>query len=170
MGWTDAEIQQVKTLWNEGLGGSQIADALGKRRNGVQGLIYRLRQKGEKLEARSTNNYETSSKQRSIRARKKHNGKRTPAQRDWARGDQPPTEEVPPVKTEQHLIRAIGQLDVPFLENTGCKWPAWPPTEKSGPCCGLPKKGGPWCPFHASVAWSQSEGVRKRVRGMRGWP
>src|SRR5689334_16264050 len=43
MGWTDERVEQLKSLWNEGLSASQIARALGSvTRNAVIGKVHRL--------------------------------------------------------------------------------------------------------------------------------
>src|SRR3954470_5061502 len=43
MGWTDERVEQLKSLWNDGLSASQIARVLGSvTRNAVIGKVHRL--------------------------------------------------------------------------------------------------------------------------------
>ncbi len=174
MGWTDAEKQQLRTLWNdEGLDGMAIAAILGKARSGVLGQVYRMRLAGETMAQRATNNFTSSSKQRSQRERRKHaNGHKRPKSVTFSKPEpeefhlELETGSAGTLMDSQHLYRAPGQLDVPFVENTGCKWPGWGPNEKTGTCCGLPRVGKAWCEYHSDIAWSENV---PRKRGRFGW-
>ncbi len=43
MGWTEERVEQLKTLWTEGLSASQIARVMGGvTRNAVIGKVHRL--------------------------------------------------------------------------------------------------------------------------------
>src|SRR5271154_5454753 len=53
MGWTDERVEQLKSLWTEGLSASQIARALGGvTRNAVIGKVHRLGLAGRATPAR----------------------------------------------------------------------------------------------------------------------
>src|ERR1700748_3650211 len=54
MGWTDERVEQLKSLWTEGLSASQIARALGGvTRNAVIGKVHRLGLAGRASPSRS---------------------------------------------------------------------------------------------------------------------
>ena len=54
MGWTDERVDQLKTLWTEGLSASQIARVLGGvTRNAVIGKVHRLGLAGRATPSRS---------------------------------------------------------------------------------------------------------------------
>lgn len=159
-GWTDEEKETVKRRWQEGASASVIAGELKRGRNAVIGLIFRMRQKGESLDARPTVAAVSRNRLRSVRHRKASRPRKAEPPPFALPYDEPEPEHFAGAAMlidRQHLIRARGQLDVPFIDNDGCRWPGWPATEKIGTCCGLPRhvereKVYPYCRVHLDAA------------------
>lgn len=158
---TAEEKATVKRLWNYGESSSRICDLLNAARgteeltrNMIIGYVNRARERGEPFVRRI---FEPAKK---VQRRKR---------RALARQKPPQIEAKPtPPKSSgegeylgkepgaQHLYRAHGQLDVPFIERRvgQCAWPGWGGDERTGTVCGLPTEiERSYCKFHHGVGW-----------------
>src|SRR5438132_10036886 len=109
--WTDDRVEQLKSLWTEGLSASQIARALGGgvTRNAVIGKVHRLGLAGRATPSRSDRPRLSSAPRLSTRA-----------------AYTPP----PPVIEEDPLTLEDGSfVGVLTISNTMCRWPIGDPAE-----------------------------------------
>ena len=170
--WTDERVELLTKLWAEGLSASQIAAQLGGvSRNAVIGKVHRLH-----LSSRGRS---TSSGSRPKKA--SGNGSAKPAakpvtsarivtatigaialqaQFDAAEPTlrhqpRPSTDVVVPISRKLQLIQ---------LSEKTCKWPNGDPLAEDFSFCGNDVgDSGPYCSFHASVAF-QPAAERRRNR------
>jgi len=143
MGWTDERVEQLKTLWGEGLSASQIARALGSvTRNAVIGKVHRLGLAGRAGPARVE-------RPRTSIARKSVVHVAAPA---------PPIVEEDPITLEDGKFATVLTIN-----DRMCRWPIGDPSENEFHFCGRrPKFGSPYCEAHARKAYQPQPQRRDR--------
>ena len=140
MAWTDERVEQLKTLWSEGLSAAQIANKMGGvTRNAVIGKVHRLGLSGRATPA------------------KPQRGCATTERKDEAA--EAPVVEMKPVIPEPDFI-APALLDsgdamtVATIKNNMCKWPIGDPATDDFHFCGQPTSPGKsYCAYHAKMAF-----------------
>ncbi|HEX3653578.1 MAG TPA: GcrA family cell cycle regulator [Rhizomicrobium sp.] len=143
--WTDDRVDQLKSLWTEGLSASQIARALGEgiTRNAVIGKVHRLGLAGRATPSRVDRPRLPSAPRLHIRARE----------------PEPPAVEEEPIQLEDGSY--VGVLTI---NDRMCRWPIGDPSAEEFHFCGRrPKSGSPYCEGHARKAY-QPHQVRDRRR------
>jgi GcrA cell cycle regulator len=142
MGWTEERVEQLKTLWTEGLSASQIARALGGvTRNAVIGKVHRLGLAGRAGPARSE-------RPRSV------------SHKSVVRMAQP---EPPVVEEDPIILEDGGFATVLTINDRMCRWPIGDPAENEFHFCGhKPKSGSPYCEAHARKAYQPAANRRDR--------
>jgi len=146
MSWTDERVDQLKSMWTEGLSASQIARVLGGgvTRNAVIGKVHRLGLAGRAV----------------------------PARVDRPRLPQAPRLTVrshlpePPVVAEDPLVLEDGShATVLTINDRMCRWPIGDPSAEEFHFCGRrPKSGSPYCEAHARKAY-QPQALRRDHKG-----
>ncbi len=145
MGWTDERVEQLRSLWTEGLSASQIARALGGvTRNAVIGKVHRLGLAGRAAPARTDRPRLPSIPKMSTRTY------------------MPP----PPVVEEDPVVFDDGShATVLTINDRMCRWPIGDPSEHEFHFCGRkPKSGSPYCEAHARKAYQPQQQRRDRGR------
>ncbi|HEY1637158.1 MAG TPA: GcrA family cell cycle regulator [Rhizomicrobium sp.] len=142
--WTDERVDQLKSLWTEGLSASQIARALGGvTRNAVIGKVHRLG-----LAGRATPN--RIDRPRLPSAPRLHLRSREP--------------ELPVVEEEPIKLEDGSFVGVMAINDRMCRWPIGDPSAEEFHFCGRnPKTGSPYCEAHARKAY-QPQQIRERRR------
>ena len=145
--WSDDRVEQLKSLWTEGLSASQIARALGGvTRNAVIGKVHRLGLAGR------------ASPTRAERPRVSMSPK-VPSLRSHT----PPA----PVVEEDPLTLADGNFaTVLTISDRMCRWPIGDPSASEFHFCGRsPKSGSPYCEAHARKAYQPQQQHRHKDKG-----
>ena len=159
MSWTDDRVELLKKLWQEGLSASQIAAELGGiTRNAVIGKVHRLGLSGR--------GQPTSSIKRQRRAH-------APAIR------RPRHVSIGNLALQTHLeayseaeirprrdvvVPIAKRLSIYMLTERTCKWPIGDPGTEDFHFCGNDSlESGPYCEYHAGVAYQAPE-PRRRLR------
>ena len=172
MNWTDERVELLRKLWSEGLSASQIAAQLGSvTRNAVIGKVHRLklssrgrttaaapRQKkashgatGSKVSSRSAT--VTRSVTTSIGA--------TALQTQF---DAEPVARYHMRPVENVVVPISRRLQLVQLSERTCKWPNGDPlTEEFSFCGNDAAETGPYCSYHARIAF-QPASERRRSR------
>jgi GcrA cell cycle regulator len=148
MSWTDDRIEQLKSLWTEGLSASHIAKVMGGiSRNAVIGKVHRLglarragAPRGERIRLPSP--------------------PRAPM-----RAHIPQT----PIVEEEPIVLDDGNFaTVLTINDRMCRWPIGDPSKHEFHFCGRkPKSGSPYCDAHARKAY-QPQQIRTEKRRMAG--
>lgn len=141
--WTDDRIEQLKSLWTEGLSGSKIAAALGGiTRNAVIGKATRLGLTGHRPQ------------------RVKATALKAP--KISVRSHIPPT----PIVEEDPLVLADGNhATVLTINDRMCRWPIGDPGDEGFHFCGRgPREGSPYCEAHAEKAYDRAGTKRYQER------
>lgn len=144
MGWTDERVEQLKTMWAEGLSASQIARALGQvTRNAVIGKVHRLGLSGR------------AQPQRVERPRTSAPRVVTPR----------PVLPEPALPAEPLMMADGTHATVSTITTGMCKWPIGDPSEAGFKFCGHKvKPSAPYCEAHARMAYQPSSSKRDRDR------
>src|SRR5215468_10737617 len=141
MDWPAEPVEQLKTLWTEGLSASQIARVLGGvTRNAVIGKVHRLGLAGRAGPARVERPRSAGSHKSQVRLA-------TPE---------------PEIVEEDPIVLEDGRFaTVLTINDRMCRWPIGDPSENQFHFCGRrPKSGSPYCEAHARKAY-QPQVVRR---------
>src|ERR1700674_5423044 len=140
--WSDDRVEQLKTLWTEGLSASQIARVLGGvTRNAVIGKVHRLGLAGRAGPARAERPRSMSS-QSAVRIA----------------APEPEIIEEDPVVLEDGKFATVLTIN-----DRMCRWPIGDPAENEFHFCGRkPKVGSPYCEAHARKAYQPQQQRRDR--------
>jgi GcrA cell cycle regulator len=142
--WTDERVDQLKSLWTEGLSASQIARALGGvTRNAVIGKVHRLGLAGRAAPTRIDRPRLPSAPRLHLRSREP---------------------ELPVVEEEPIKLEDGSFVGVMAINDRMCRWPIGDPSAEEFHFCGRnPKSGSPYCDAHARKAY-QPQQIRERRR------
>lgn len=141
-GWTDEKIVTLKTMWATNKSASVIGAELGFSRNAIIGKARRLR-----LEERPQNH----AAHRAPRARS--NIQRPPAMpRPKQTHQEAPMFECEPIPDTVE-DRTDAACSIFELTPESCRWPCGDPASHDLYFCGRPKKEGPYCPGHSTIAF-----------------
>ncbi len=172
MNWTDERVELLRKLWSEGLSASQIAAQLGGvSRNAVIGKVHRLklssRGRATAAPARQKKASQGSSATKSVTraaTATRHVTTSIGATALQAQFDAEPV--------ARHYIRPVENVVVPIsrrlqlveLTERTCKWPNGDPLTEEFHFCGNDSAdSGPYCTYHARVAF-QPASERRRSR------
>jgi GcrA cell cycle regulator len=135
LGWTDARVETLTTLWRDGLSASQIASALGGvTRNAVIGKLHRLGLSGRGKPA-------TPGRLRASRAPVRTPGARVRSAAPRSAGAAAP--HAPPTD-DPGLVPEVAALTAHV-----CRWPLGDPRAADFSFCGrAAAAGGPYCADH----------------------
>lgn len=171
MNWTDERVELLRKLWSEGLSASQIAAQLGGvSRNAVIGKVHRL-----KLSARGR---ATASPARQKKSSQGSSGVKTAARA--ASTARPMTMTIGATALQaqfdaepvaRQVLRPVANVVVPIsrrlqliqLTERTCKWPNGDPlTEDFNFCGNDAAETGPYCSYHARIAFQPPSERRRR--------
>jgi GcrA cell cycle regulator len=182
MGWTEERVDLLKKLWMEGLSASQIAAELGEgvTRNAVIGKVHRL-----KLSARAKPTSAPARPrptQRTAPRRPATPGAGSSLSSGMSGGMNKPRQgggvmrtqtmgatalaATPEMETQTYVAPDLRELHIPEdqrlsllqLSEATCKWPIGDPLTKDFYFCGQHSlESGPYCDFHARLAYHQVE-------------
>jgi len=145
--WSEDRVEQLKTLWTEGLSASQIARALGGvTRNAVIGKVHRLGLAGRARPSLSERpRLPMAPKSPSVRAH-------VPAV--------PVVEEDPLLLDDGHFATVL------TISDRMCRWPIGDPSASEFHFCGRsPKAGSPYCEAHARKAYQPQQTRTNKDKG-----
>jgi GcrA cell cycle regulator len=145
--WSDDRVEQLKTLWTEGLSASQIARALGGvTRNAVIGKVHRLGLAGRASPSRSERpRLPMAPKVPSVRSH-------VPA--------------APVVEEDPLQLEDGSHATVLTISDRMCRWPIGDPAASEFHFCGHnPKSGSPYCEAHARKAYQPQQARRTDNKG-----
>ena len=163
--WTDERVELLKKLWADGLSASQIAGELGGiTRNAVIGKVHRLG-----LSGRAKAPSSSVPRQRKPRAPTMFRAPRPMMRGNTALAHQPaydyePEAELQPIEN----IIPIGQrCSLLELDQEKCHWPIGDPGQPDFFFCGGVTANGPYCGYHARIAYQPVADRRRDKRPMR---
>ncbi len=166
MSWTDERVELLRKLWSEGLSASQVAAELGAgiTRNAVIGKIHRL---GLAERAKTV----VSSRPRIPKAPRQAQQQRSTMTVPVTHGNTalvyaPQTLIIARSRPEEEVVIPMSErVTLMELRESTCRWPIGDPTTPEFRFCGGPSPvgGGPYCAYHARVAYQPSQ-ERRRIR------
>ncbi|MGE0281631.1 MAG: GcrA family cell cycle regulator [Rhizobiaceae bacterium] len=167
--WTEERVETLRKLWADGLSASQIAAQLGSvSRNAVIGKVHRLKLSSR---GRSTAAAPRAKKQTSTSTIVKTVKSVAPMRAAVATVGATAlkiafdAEPVARYRAAQDVVVPISRkLHLVELTERTCKWPNGDPLTESFSFCGADSaETGPYCQYHARVAF-QPASERRRVR------
>jgi GcrA cell cycle regulator len=142
--WSDDRVEQLKSLWQEGLSASQIANALGNvTRNAVLGKLHRLGLLAKSAEARRTRPNSSIPKCRPIR---------------------PPKVSRPALIAEPDpfTLEDGNFVSLKTVNDCMCRWPIGDPEALDFHLCGHARKTGScYCEAHTQRAHQPGPAKRR---------
>lgn len=166
MSWTDERVELLRKLWSEGFSASQVAAELGAgiTRNAVIGKIHRL---GLAERAKTA----VSSRPRIAKAPRQAQQQRSTMAVPITNGNTallyaPQALVVARPRPEEEVVIPMSErVTLMELRESMCRWPMGDPTLPEFRFCGGPSPvgGGPYCSYHARVAYQPSQ-ERRRMR------
>jgi GcrA cell cycle regulator len=159
MSWTDERVELLKKLWQDGLSASQIAAELGGvTRNAVIGKVHRLGLSGR--------GQPTSSIKRQRRTHPTGIRRSRPVSMGnlalKSNLDYLPDADLMPRRNV--VVPIPRKLSIFQLNEHTCKWPIGDPGQEDFHFCGHDSlETGPYCEYHAGVAYQAPE-PRRRAR------
>ena len=174
MPWTDDRVEQLKRMWSEGLTASQIAARIGQgvTRNAVIGKVHRLGLSGRVAKVRPPQPkaprkiYEPNLAGRS-------SGRTVSGATALKPHFRPQPKPMPLPEPEPEPIRLVEvpsgeqRCSIMHLTDRTCRWPIGDPTSETFCFCGsTPREKGPYCEYHARIAYQPLQDRRRaRARG-----
>ncbi|RFC67122.1 MULTISPECIES: GcrA family cell cycle regulator [Mesorhizobium] len=169
MEWTDERVELLRKYWSEGLSASRIAAQLGGvSRNAVIGKVHRL-----KLSSRGRTTTATTRQKKAPSTVTKTVVKATVqrvvttsigATALQAQFDAEPVVHRQLRPAENVVVPISRRLSLVDLTERTCKWPNGDPlTEEFSFCGNQSGESGPYCAYHARVAF-QPASERRRLR------
>ena len=172
MNWTDERVELLRKLWADGLSASQIAAQLGGvSRNAVIGKVHRL-----KLSARGR---ATAAPVRQKKAASTSTGAKVASRAATVSRPMPASIGATALQTmfeaepvARQVLRPVENVVVPIsrrlsliqLNERTCKWPNGDPLTEDFNFCGNDSlESGPYCAYHARIAF-QPASERRRHR------
>lgn len=172
MNWTDERVELLKKLWSEGLSASQIAAQLGSvTRNAVIGKVHRLKlsSRGRSTAAPARQKKPTMGATASKSTSRAASVTRTVTTSIGANALQAQFDTDPVVRyqaqpSENVVVPISRRLQLVQLSENTCKWPNGDPLTEDFSFCGNDAgDSGPYCGYHAKIAF-QPASERRRSR------
>jgi GcrA cell cycle regulator len=190
MGWTPDRVETLKKLWAKGLSASQIANQLGGvTRNAVIGKVRRIKLEGrvarrnplsskkntsvtqqkvsrpKNTEKKSIASAISSSTRSSsaIVAKTAFNNNTPPRQSTEKSGEKEAGVFLYARPYENTVVPISRHLRLDELTERTCKWPNGDPLKANFYFCGNDADEGPYCKYHARIAF-QPASERRRSR------
>ena len=169
MSWTDERVELLRKLWLDGLSASQIASELsnGITRNAVIGKVHRLGLSGRaKAPAQTTPRSRPS---KPVRAAPPPPRQQQPIVRGnlaFALAPRMAEAPQPRAQLEDVVVPMSERVTIMELRESMCRWPLGDPSQPDFRYCGAdsPVGGGPYCQYHARVAYQPAQARRVRAR------
>jgi GcrA cell cycle regulator len=167
MSWTDERVELLRKLWNEGLSASQVAAELGGgiTRNAVIGKIHRLGL-AERAKAPSAPRPRVARSPRSQAGARSHGH----VVGNVALAFAPRAHIAPAVRLDEDVVIPMSErVTLLELRESMCRWPMGDPTTPEFRFCGAkaPAGAGPYCAYHAHVAYQPVQERRRARDNMR---
>ncbi len=169
MNWTDERVELLRKLWSEGLSASQIAAQLGSvTRNAVIGKVHRL-----KLSSRGRATAAPAKQRKTVATgtvTKTATRAATTAPRTVTVGatalqaqfDVEPVARYQQRPAENVVVPISRRLQLVQLSDRTCKWPNGDPLSEEFSFCGNDAaETGPYCGYHAKLAFQPASERRK---------
>jgi GcrA cell cycle regulator len=178
MAWTDEIVEQLKQHWIDGKSASQIAGLLGNgvTRNAVIGKVHRLGLAGR---AKSPSSASSRPPRRSppphlpriAGPRLSPAARMTRGATALAFAPQALTELEGKEEFESVVVPMSLRVTIVELKESMCRWPLGDPATSEFRYCGSPTASGPYCAYHAGLAYQPAQERRRdRDRARRALP
>jgi GcrA cell cycle regulator len=168
MSWTDERVEILRKLWLDGLSASQIASELsnGITRNAVIGKVHRLGLSGRaKAPSQTVPRPRPSKPVRTAPAAPRQHAPMVRGNLAFALAPRMMEAPQPRAQLEEVVVPMSERVTIMELRESMCRWPLGDPSQPDFRYCGAesPVGGGPYCKYHARVAYQPAQD-RRRAR------
>jgi GcrA cell cycle regulator len=168
--WTEERVERLKKLWSDGLSASQIAADLagGVTRNAVIGKVHRLGLSGRGKPSGAGTPRPRKAAPRAPSAPTTFDQLRRRSATALAPARAPlPEAEVAyqPLPVEEVVIPMSERVTIMELRDSMCRWPLGDPSTAEFRFCGARAgTAGPYCGYHAQLAYQPAVDRRRQDR------
>lgn len=160
MAWTEQMVEDLRTMWKQGLTTAEIGKRLNVTKNSIVGKVHRLGLSGrpspikkkneEAVSAESQKTAEAaqsaSAKKEDVASQKKENAK---IENSVVHEVKAPVQSAPKFDPAKK-----GMMSLMDLDNHTCRWPLGDPKDENFHFCGRKVKiGQTYCEEHANIAY-----------------
>ncbi len=167
MAWTDEIVEQLKQHWIDGKSASQIAGLLGNgvTRNAVIGKVHRLG-----LAGRAKTPSSSASRPRRVAPQPAHRvaphlGASAPRMVRGATALAIAPEALAEIESQEEFESVVVPMSLKVtiieLKESMCRWPLGDPASSEFRYCGSPSTSGPYCAYHARLAYQPVQERRR---------
>ena len=167
MAWTDEIVEQLKQHWIDGKSASQIAGLLGNgvTRNAVIGKVHRLGLAGRaKTPSSSASRPRRAAPQPAHRVAP-HLGSSAPRMVRGATALAIAPEALAEIESQEEFESVVVPMSLKVtiieLKESMCRWPLGDPASSEFRYCGSPSASGPYCAYHARLAYQPVQERRR---------
>ena len=167
MAWTDEIVEQLKQHWIDGKSASQIASLLGNgvTRNAVIGKVHRLG-----LAGRAKTPSSGASRPRRMAPPPAHRvaprqGSPAPRMVRGATALAIAPQTLAEIESQEEFESVVVPMSLKVtiieLKESMCRWPLGDPASSEFRYCGSPAAPGPYCAYHARLAYQPAQERRR---------
>ncbi len=168
--WSEERVELLRKLWDEGLSASRIAAELagGVTRNAVIGKVHRLGLSGRVKAQSSASTARARPKTQGLGRPQgaQHRPTAMPMRGNTALAIQPRAMQMPALRdnTGNNVVPMAENVTIMELRESMCRWPVGDPASAEFRYCGgkAPIGDGPYCSYHARMAYQPMQDRRQR--------
>jgi GcrA cell cycle regulator len=155
MAWTDEMIEDLTTMWKEGLTTAEIAKKLGVSKNSIVGKVHRLNlpARPSPIKKKEDDSPELALEPKPVKVTPAP-AKVKPAVEKPVTVEKHVAEAPVPASVPQPKVKKSNGLTLTELDNHTCRWPLGDPRDENFCFCGKKVRAGQtYCEEHAAVAY-----------------
>lgn len=160
MAWTDQMVEDLRTMWKQGLTTAEIGKRLGVSKNSIVGKVHRLglsgrpspiKKKGETAAVKPTEDIKPAKVSTPVEEKKQEpKSEAKSVEKPKMPEKKEPKRECQKSELERNP-RALSLMD---LDNHSCRWPIGDPKDEGFHFCGKKVKiGQTYCEEHSAIAY-----------------
>lgn len=159
MAWTDEMIDDLRSMWKQGLTTAEIGKKLGVSKNSIVGKVHRLGLSGrpspiKKKEDESTTKTVDEKKVLKEKAPQKEKAPEPKAEKLTTKLKTPEKKETKMDCQKSELEKNQKAVSLMELDNHTCRWPLGDPKDDNFHFCGKKiRVGQTYCDEHSSIAY-----------------
>ena len=155
MAWTEQMVEDLKSMWKEGLTTGEIGKRLNVSKNSIVGKVHRLGLSGRPSPIKKKSDAPAPKEPAAPKIKEPAKPVEKPiAKEEKSEPVRPKTETAPAVSGTFAAPRHKGNVSLTELDNHTCRWPIGDPKDENFHFCGKKVRiGQTYCEEHAAVAY-----------------
>lgn len=160
MAWTEQMVEDLRTMWKQGLTTAEIGKRLNVTKNSIVGKVHRLGLSGRPSPIKKKNEENAAEEIQAAEnvqvVSSKNTAESPQLKKETVKIDKAQMPEVKPVMTSSVKSEPAkkGMMSLMDLDNHTCRWPLGDPKDENFHFCGRKVKiGQTYCEEHANIAY-----------------